>query len=181
MLSPFPRGVGLPADCRPVSPLPLTERPAWTDHSCPQQCSTCQPRAGLRAVWGSVQGLGGRWEQQGLAWPGPSDPRDLDDADLLIQLQAFEEARAEDEEELLRVCGGIDMNSHQEVFASVFHKVGRRGGGGCGRRGPRSGAWEQPASARARQDPGAAGPGLEPHWGAARGWGGERRSWGPAA
>nr|XP_036847344.1 inverted formin-2 isoform X3 [Manis javanica] len=49
--------------------------------------------------------------------------RDLDDADLLIQLQAFEEARAEDEEELLRVCGGIDMNSHQEVFASVFHKV----------------------------------------------------------
>ncbi|KAI5162381.1 Inverted Formin-2 [Manis pentadactyla] len=49
--------------------------------------------------------------------------RDLDDADLLIQLQAFEEARAEDEEELLRVCGGINMNSHQEVFASVFHKV----------------------------------------------------------
>ncbi|KAK2506446.1 hypothetical protein MC885_011450 [Smutsia gigantea] len=49
--------------------------------------------------------------------------RDLEDADLLIQLEAFEEARAEDEEELLRVCGGIDMSSHQEVFASVFHKV----------------------------------------------------------
>ncbi|XP_070105462.1 inverted formin-2 isoform X4 [Equus caballus] len=49
--------------------------------------------------------------------------RDLEDADLLIQLEAFEEAKAEDEEELLRVCGGIDMNSHQEVFASLFHKV----------------------------------------------------------
>ncbi|XP_072618580.1 inverted formin-2 isoform X3 [Vulpes vulpes] len=49
--------------------------------------------------------------------------RDLEDADLLIQLEAFEEAKAEDEEELLRVCGGVNMNSHQEVFASVFHKV----------------------------------------------------------
>ncbi|XP_037020143.2 inverted formin-2 isoform X1 [Artibeus jamaicensis] len=51
--------------------------------------------------------------------------RDLEDADLLIQLEAFEEARAEDEEELLQVCGGVDMSSHQEVFASLFHKVSR--------------------------------------------------------
>lgn len=51
-------------------------------------------------------------------------PRDLEDADLLIQLEAFEEAKAEDEEELQRVCDGINMNSHQEVFASLFHKVG---------------------------------------------------------
>ncbi|XP_053451936.1 inverted formin-2 isoform X2 [Nycticebus coucang] len=49
--------------------------------------------------------------------------RDLEDPDLLIQLEAFEEAKAEDEEELLRVSGGVDMNSHQEVFASLFHKV----------------------------------------------------------
>uniref|UniRef100_A0A2K6EN71 Inverted formin-2 n=2 Tax=Propithecus coquereli TaxID=379532 RepID=A0A2K6EN71_PROCO len=49
--------------------------------------------------------------------------RDLEDADLLIQLEAFEEAKAEDEEELLHVCGGVNMNSHQEVFASLFHKV----------------------------------------------------------
>ncbi|KAM8781806.1 inverted formin-2 isoform 2-T3 [Rhynchonycteris naso] len=49
--------------------------------------------------------------------------RDLEDADLLIQLEAFDEAKAEDEEELLQVCGGVDMNSHQEVFASLFHKV----------------------------------------------------------
>ncbi|XP_045415480.1 inverted formin-2 isoform X2 [Lemur catta] len=49
--------------------------------------------------------------------------RDLEDADLLIQLEAFEEAKAEDEEELLHVSGGVDMNSHQEVFASLFHKV----------------------------------------------------------
>ncbi|KAM4852996.1 inverted formin-2 isoform 1-T1 [Thomomys bottae] len=49
--------------------------------------------------------------------------RDLEDADLLIQLQAFQEARAEDEEELQHSCGGVDMSSHQEVFASLFHKV----------------------------------------------------------
>ncbi|XP_021099260.1 inverted formin-2 isoform X3 [Heterocephalus glaber] len=49
--------------------------------------------------------------------------RDLEDADLLIQLEAFEEARVEDEEELLHVCDGINMNSHQEVFTSLFHKV----------------------------------------------------------
>ncbi|XP_012579812.1 PREDICTED: inverted formin-2 [Condylura cristata] len=48
---------------------------------------------------------------------------DLEDADLLIQLEAFAEAKAEDEDELRRVCGGVDMNSHQEVFASLFHKV----------------------------------------------------------
>lgn len=49
--------------------------------------------------------------------------RDLEDADLLIQLEAFEEAKAEDEEELQRISDGINMNSHQEVFASLFHKV----------------------------------------------------------
>nr|XP_058914820.1 inverted formin-2 isoform X2 [Kogia breviceps] len=49
--------------------------------------------------------------------------RDLEDEDLLIQLEAFREAKAEDEEELLRVFGGIDINSHQEVFSSLFHKV----------------------------------------------------------
>ncbi|XP_054989944.1 inverted formin-2 isoform X2 [Sorex araneus] len=49
--------------------------------------------------------------------------RNLEDADLLIQLEAFEEAKTEDEEELLRVSGGVDMSSHQAVFASLFHKV----------------------------------------------------------
>ncbi|XP_072819942.1 inverted formin-2 isoform X2 [Vicugna pacos] len=49
--------------------------------------------------------------------------RDLEDGDLLIQLETFREAKAEDEEELLRVFGGTDINSHQEVFAALFHKV----------------------------------------------------------
>ncbi|XP_028620300.1 inverted formin-2 isoform X2 [Grammomys surdaster] len=49
--------------------------------------------------------------------------RDLEDADLLIQLEAFEEAKVEDEEELQRLSDGININSHQEVFASLFHKV----------------------------------------------------------
>jgi hypothetical protein len=30
---------------------------------------------------------------------------------------------AEDEEEMLRVYGGIDMNSHMEVFTTLFNKV----------------------------------------------------------
>ncbi|XP_059540886.1 inverted formin-2 isoform X2 [Myotis daubentonii] len=51
--------------------------------------------------------------------------RDLEDADVLIQLEAFEEAKAEDEEELLQACGGVDMSSHREVFNSLFHKVSR--------------------------------------------------------
>lgn len=71
-------------------------------------------------------GRGGWWELQ-VQLPGPSHCRDLEDADLLIQLEAFEEAKAEDEEELLHECGGINMNSHQEVFASLFHKVGQVG------------------------------------------------------
>ncbi|XP_055274622.1 inverted formin-2 isoform X2 [Moschus berezovskii] len=49
--------------------------------------------------------------------------RDLEDGDLLIQLEAFREAKDEDEEELLRTFGGIDVNSHQEVFSALFHKV----------------------------------------------------------
>ena len=87
----------------------------------------------------------------------PSRLRDLEDEDLLIQLEAFREAKAEDEEELLRVFGGIDINSHQEVFASLFHKVGRgRGspsrdclGGGAGglraRKWPPVLPWAHPA------------------------------------
>ena len=80
------------------------------------QHSPAQGRLCVRPGWGS-----------GLSPPGPSRPRDLEDADLLIQLEAFEEAKAEDEEELLRICGGVNMNSHQDVFASVFHKVSGAG------------------------------------------------------
>ncbi|KAL0169456.1 hypothetical protein M9458_034052, partial [Cirrhinus mrigala] len=46
-----------------------------------------------------------------------------DDEDLIIQCEAFEEAMAEDEDELLRLYGGIDMSNHQEVFTSLFNKV----------------------------------------------------------
>uniref|UniRef100_A0A674EGK8 Inverted formin 2 n=1 Tax=Salmo trutta TaxID=8032 RepID=A0A674EGK8_SALTR len=51
--------------------------------------------------------------------------RDEEDEDLIIQCEAFEEAMVEDEEELLRVYGGIDMSSHQEVFTTLFNKVSR--------------------------------------------------------
>lgn len=44
---------------------------------------------------------------------------------MIIQCEAFEEAMAEDEEELLRVYGGIDMSDHQEVFTALFNKVSR--------------------------------------------------------
>ncbi|XP_071222299.1 inverted formin-2-like isoform X5 [Salvelinus alpinus] len=49
--------------------------------------------------------------------------RDEEDEDLIIQCEAFEEAMSEDEEELLRVYGGIDVSSHQEVFITLFNKV----------------------------------------------------------
>ncbi|XP_053330980.1 inverted formin-2 isoform X2 [Spea bombifrons] len=49
--------------------------------------------------------------------------RDLEDEDLLIQTIVFEEAKLEDEEELLKIYGGIDMNNHQEVFSTLFNKV----------------------------------------------------------
>nr|XP_034960876.1 inverted formin-2 isoform X4 [Zootoca vivipara] len=49
--------------------------------------------------------------------------RDIEDEDLLIQCETFEEAKSEDDEELLRICDGIDMSNHQEVFSSLFNKV----------------------------------------------------------
>ena len=49
--------------------------------------------------------------------------REQEDEDLIIQCEAFEEAMAEDEEELLRLYGGIDMSDHLEVFTTLFNKV----------------------------------------------------------
>uniref|UniRef100_A0A672JWY9 Inverted formin 2 n=1 Tax=Sinocyclocheilus grahami TaxID=75366 RepID=A0A672JWY9_SINGR len=49
--------------------------------------------------------------------------REEDDEDLIIQCEAFEEAMAEDEDELQRLYGGIDMSNHQEVFTSLFNKA----------------------------------------------------------
>ncbi|XP_075963774.1 inverted formin-2-like isoform X1 [Anarhichas minor] len=49
--------------------------------------------------------------------------REQEDEDLIIQCETFEEAMAEDEEELLRVYGGIDMSDHLEVFTTLFNKV----------------------------------------------------------
>lgn len=50
-------------------------------------------------------------------------PREEQDEDLIIQCEAFEEAMAEDEEELFNLYGGIDMSNHQEVFITLFNKV----------------------------------------------------------
>ncbi|KAJ8356318.1 hypothetical protein SKAU_G00191120 [Synaphobranchus kaupii] len=49
--------------------------------------------------------------------------REQEEEDLVIQCEVFEETMAEDEEELQRVYGGIDMSSHQEVFSALFTKV----------------------------------------------------------
>ncbi|GCB60512.1 hypothetical protein scyTo_0006881 [Scyliorhinus torazame] len=49
--------------------------------------------------------------------------REKDDEDLLVQCIAFEEAKESDDDELMRIYGGIDMNSHQAVFAALFNKV----------------------------------------------------------
>ncbi|XP_073426434.1 inverted formin-2 isoform X3 [Dendrobates tinctorius] len=49
--------------------------------------------------------------------------RDLEDDDLLVQATVFEEAKTEDDEDLLKIYGGTDMNNHQEVFTTLFNKV----------------------------------------------------------
>ncbi|CAB1340168.1 unnamed protein product [Coregonus sp. 'balchen'] len=48
---------------------------------------------------------------------------ETEDVDLNIQCEAFEDTMAEDEEEMERVYGGIDMSSHQEVFTTLFTKL----------------------------------------------------------
>ncbi|MEQ2196401.1 hypothetical protein XENOCAPTIV_025324 [Xenoophorus captivus] len=47
---------------------------------------------------------------------------ETEDMDLNIQCDAFEDSMADDEEEMERLYGGIDMSSHQEVFTSLFTK-----------------------------------------------------------
>lgn len=49
--------------------------------------------------------------------------RDIEEEDLLIQCDTFEEFKIEDDEELSRICDGINMNDHHEVFSSLFNKV----------------------------------------------------------
>ncbi|RVE56196.1 hypothetical protein OJAV_G00233610 [Oryzias javanicus] len=49
--------------------------------------------------------------------------RETEDVDLNIQCDAFEDSMTEDEEEMERLYGGLDMSSHQEVFTSLFAKV----------------------------------------------------------
>ncbi|XP_062904202.1 inverted formin-2 isoform X2 [Mobula hypostoma] len=49
--------------------------------------------------------------------------RDQDDEDLLVQCLTFEDGKADDDEELMKISDGIDMNSHQEVFVTLFNKV----------------------------------------------------------
>ncbi|XP_068607901.1 inverted formin-2 [Brachionichthys hirsutus] len=49
--------------------------------------------------------------------------REQEEVDLTIQCEAFEEAMAEDENELLRVYGGVDMSNHLEVFTTLFNKL----------------------------------------------------------
>uniref|UniRef100_A0A8C5JDD0 Inverted formin, FH2 and WH2 domain containing n=1 Tax=Junco hyemalis TaxID=40217 RepID=A0A8C5JDD0_JUNHY len=52
-------------------------------------------------------------------------PCRMSEEDLLIQCDTFEEFKIEDDEELLRICDGINMNDHHEVFSSLFNKVSR--------------------------------------------------------
>ncbi|XP_078518424.1 inverted formin-2-like [Lissotriton helveticus] len=49
--------------------------------------------------------------------------RDHEDEDLDIQASVFEDIKAEDDEASFNIYGGIDMNSHHEVFSTLFNKV----------------------------------------------------------
>ncbi|KAM6132983.1 inverted formin-2 [Phoenicopterus ruber ruber] len=51
--------------------------------------------------------------------------RDIEEEDLLIQCDTFEEFKIEDDEELSKISDGINMNDHHEVFSSLFNKVSR--------------------------------------------------------
>ncbi|XP_073348677.1 inverted formin-2-like [Pagrus major] len=51
--------------------------------------------------------------------------RETEDEYLNIQCDAFEDSLREDEEEMERLYGGIDMSSHQQVFSSLFTKMSR--------------------------------------------------------
>ncbi|XP_056150224.1 inverted formin-2-like [Lampris incognitus] len=49
--------------------------------------------------------------------------RETEDEDLNIQCEAFEDSMGEDEEEMERLYGGIDMNNHQDIFTSLLTRV----------------------------------------------------------
>lgn len=49
--------------------------------------------------------------------------RETEDEHVNIQCDAFEDSLAEDEEEMEKLYGGLDMSSHQQVFTSLFTKV----------------------------------------------------------
>ncbi|CAL8315263.1 unnamed protein product [Lota lota] len=49
--------------------------------------------------------------------------RDTEDLNLNIQCDSFEDSLVEDEEEMMKVYGGIDMSSHQDVFTNLFTRV----------------------------------------------------------
>ncbi|KAL0967544.1 hypothetical protein UPYG_G00253590 [Umbra pygmaea] len=49
--------------------------------------------------------------------------RETEDEDLNIQCDTFVENMAEDEEEMEKMYGGINMSSHQDVFNMLFNKV----------------------------------------------------------
>ena len=47
----------------------------------------------------------------------------MDDQDLNVQCDVFEDALTEDEDEMEKLYGGVDMSSHQHVFAALLAKV----------------------------------------------------------
>lgn len=51
--------------------------------------------------------------------------RETEDVDLNIQCDDFQDSMAEDEEEMEKLYGGIDMSSHEQVFTSLLAKVWR--------------------------------------------------------
>jgi hypothetical protein len=50
--------------------------------------------------------------------------RHSEDDDINTQIDLFDEIRQQDEEEM-SVPGGIDLNSHLDMFNAVFCKVGK--------------------------------------------------------
>ena len=58
----------------------------------------------------------------GLLSEDPLSHRDADDERLATQLEVWEESQQEDQTQL-EMPGGVDINSHEDMFNAVFGKV----------------------------------------------------------
>jgi len=50
--------------------------------------------------------------------------REVDDADLQIQCDVFDDEKHDDDEELAAASHCLDLNSHSDLFTAIYDRVG---------------------------------------------------------